>query len=324
MSERIYISSSDGRLQPLEESVFPDEADLQALIAAHPELLDGELIRPGHARRWILVKREKGITPSQGETARWAVDHLLIDQDAVPTLVEVKRGSNPEIRRSIIGQLLEYAAHALETWTAGELRRAFERQSEAHGRYARGEVAALLRTDDEADVDAFWEHVAANLAAKRLRLLFVADRIPDRVVEFLNGQMPHIEVLAVEIKSFQGPSGQTLMPRVIGRTSAAAARSGSGSRLTRESFLEEFAGVDVRSVAERLLDVAIRSGGVIEYGASYGLSIRARCSTWPRPITIAWLYSCPGIGWSRTRDFSFGAGIVEGDVPENLQSVLQS
>ena len=41
-----------------------------------------------------------------------------------------------------------------------------------------------------------------NLAAKRLRLLFVADALPDElahVVEFLNEQMPYIEVLAVEI-----------------------------------------------------------------------------------------------------------------------------
>ena len=327
MPERIYTSSGNGRLEPLEETLFPAEAELQALIADHPELLDGEQIRPGDARRWILVTREKGIAPSQGEAARWAVDHLLIDQDAVPTLAEVKRGSNPEIRRSIIGQLLEYAAHASETWTAGELRGTFERQSEARGRDAREEIAALLRMEEETDVDAFWEDVSTNLAAKRLRLLFVADRIPDplaRVVEFLNGQMPHIEVLAVEIKRFQGPSGQTLVPRVIGRTSGTPARSGSGPRLTRESFLEGFADAGVRSVAARLLDVAIRSGGVIEYGATYGLSIRARCSAWPRPVSVAWLYSRPGTGWSRTRDFSFGAGIVESESPEDLQSVLQN
>ena len=134
MPERIYTSSGNGRLESLEETLFSAEAELQALIADHPELLDGEQIRPGDARRWILVTREKGIAPSQGEAARWAVDHLLIDQDAVPTLAEVKRGSNPEIRRSIIGQLLEYAAHASDTWTAGDLRGTFERQSEARGR----------------------------------------------------------------------------------------------------------------------------------------------------------------------------------------------
>ena len=128
MPERIYTSAVDGKLEALEETPFSTEDELQTLIGEHPELLDGEQIRPGNARRWILITREKGIAPSSGEAARWAVDHLIIDQDAVPTLAEVKRGSNPEIRRTIVGQLLEYAAHASVSWTVQELRNAFERQ----------------------------------------------------------------------------------------------------------------------------------------------------------------------------------------------------
>ena len=104
-AERIYTSAGDGKLEALEETPFPTEDELQALIAEHPELLDGEQIRPGDARRWILVTREKGIAPSVGEAARWSVDHLIIDQGAVPTLAEVKRGSNPKIRRTIVEQL---------------------------------------------------------------------------------------------------------------------------------------------------------------------------------------------------------------------------
>ena len=219
----------------------------------------------------------------------------------MPTLAEVKRGSNPEIRRTIVGQLLEYAAHASETWTAEELRGMFERQAEARGRDAETELAALLQTDGDPDVDGFWEGVSTNLAAKRLRLLFVADFIPDplaRVVEFLNAQMPNIEVLAVEIKRFHGKSAQTLVPRVIGRTAAAAARGRgrSGQRLTRESFLDGFEDDAVRNVAGRLLDAAVQSGADIYYGASFGLSIRAKCSAWPRPITVAWAVFAAGEG----------------------------
>ena len=327
MPERIYTSSSNGRLEPLEETLFPSEDELQALLAEHPELLDGEQIHPGDARRWILVTREKGIAPSQGDATRWSVDHLLIDQDAVPTLAEVKRGSNSEIRRSIVGQLLEYAAHASETWTPEELRGAFARRVEAQGRDAREEIAALLRTEDEVDVDAFWQEVSTNLSAKRLRLLFVADRIPDplaRVVEFLNRQMPDIEVLGVEIKRFHGPSGQTLVPRVIGRTSAVPSRSGLVRPLTRESFLEGFSDEDSRAVAARLLDTARQSGADIDYGTSYALRIDVKCSAWARPVRVAWLHSQPGRrGWESTRDFSFGTRTSEDDLPEELQSVLQ-
>ena len=166
------------------------------------------------------------------------------------------------------------------------------------------------------------------LAAKRLRLLLVADRIPDplaRVVSFLNAQMPDIEVLAVEIKRFHGKSAQTLVPRAIGRTSASGHRTPGGStrRLTRESFLEGFAVEDARAVAERLLDAALESGGSIDYGASYGLSIRAKCRLWERPISVAWLYSRAGTGWMRTRDFSFGAGLFDAELPEEVRLILK-
>ena len=117
--------------------------------------------------------------------------------------------------------MLEYAAHATTAWTAHDLRQTFENAGEAHGFDPNAEIAKLLQIDSEPDVDAFWQSVSTNLAARRLRLLFVADEIPDpleRVVEFLNAQMPHIEVLAVEIKQFRGESFQTLVPRVIGRS----------------------------------------------------------------------------------------------------------
>ncbi len=284
MAEHIY-TVLDGELEALEETAFSREDELQVFVAEHLELLDGEQIRPGDARRWILISREKSIAESSGAAAKWALDHLIVDQDAIPTLVELKRGANPEIRRTIVGQLLEYAAHAAETWTAAELSGAFKRNAEMQGRDARSDLATLLQTDEERVIVGFWEAVSRNLAAKRLRLLFVADHIPDplaRTVAFLNAQMPDIEVLAVEIKRFTGRSGQTLVPRVIGRTSD---RRGTGHKLTRELFLEGFADDDVRGVAERLLNAAQQLKGEIFYG-SQGVSIRARCPAWrQQPIS---------------------------------------
>ncbi len=327
MPERIYTSTGEGNLEALEETPFSTEDELQKLIAEHPELLDGEQIRPGDARRWILVTREKGIAASSGEGARWSVDHLIVDQDAVPTLAEVKRGSSPDIRRSIVGQMLEYAAHASETWTASELRNTFESQIRDRGHDPDDELATLLQGDDEPDVEGFWQDVATNLAAKRLRLLFVADEIPDplaQVVTFLNAQMPGIEVLAVEIKRFHGGSAQTLVPRVIGRTTAISTRgrTGSAPKLTRESFLAGFEDEEVRGVADRLLEAAEQSNGYVYYGTS-GVSIRVVCSVRPQHVSVAWLYPRSFIGWMRTRDFSFGAATFEADLPEKLRAILE-
>lgn len=302
MTERIYTRDQQGRLEPLEDERFEKEDELQALIAEHPELLDGTQMRPEDPLRWILIAREQGIAESSDAAARWAVDLLLADQDALPTLVEVKRGSNPEIRRTVVGQMLEYAASAARTWTADALRRAFEESTDARGLDPGEELGRLLAPDEEEEpgADGFWERVATNLDASRLRLLFVADDIPvalERVVEFLNAQMAEIEVLAVEIKQFKGDSRQTLVPRVIGRT-AAAPRSQHvrRSKLDRESFLNAFDNPEHRSIAARLLDVADESGAIVER-YSNGLGIRIPCSHWKKAVGVAWLF--PPSEWGR-------------------------
>ncbi len=179
--------------------------------------------------------------------------------------------------------------------------------------------------------------MSTNLVARRLRLLFVADDIPDpleRVVEFLNGQMSGIEVLAVEIKQFRGKSTQTLVPRVIGRTAGLSHVPGlrptllpSPALLTRELFLDRFASDDkALGVAGRLLDVVAQESGATEWGTS-GVSVRMSCSVWQQPVSVAWLYppSKSKKGWMKTKDFSFGAAIFyEDPLPgEELRSVLE-
>ena len=231
MTERICIRGEGGELSSIEELPFSSEQEFSALIAQHPEILDGEQIRPGDPRRWILITTEKGVAPAPEGGNRWYLDLLLVDQDAIPTLAELKRGSNPQIRRAIVGQMMEYAAHASGTWTADELRRSFERSAAEREVDPAEELTRLLESETAPDADGFWKKVATNLAARRMRLLFVADEIPDpleRVVDFLNAQMPDIEVLAVEVKQFRGPGSQTLVPRVMGRTAAVPDRPKSG------------------------------------------------------------------------------------------------
>ena len=331
MAERIYTKGESGKLESLEEELFSTEEDLQALVADYPEVLDGEQIQPGNRRRWLLITREKGISESPQSGARWAVDHLMVDQDAVPTLVEVKRGTNPEIRRTVVGQMLEYASHAVSTWTGDELRRTFEETSHGQGVDPDEALEELLQNGGNPDADGFWQKVATNLVARRLRLLFVADEIPDplqRVVEFLNEQMSGIEVLAVEIKQFRNQSMQAVVPRVLGRTAKGSGRGPGNSppRLRRETFLESFEDAQVRGAAETLLDVAAETGATFEWFPR-GVSIRARCSRWQQPITVAWLYtpSLGGRGWMRTREFSFGAGIMDYDPgpDDELRRILQ-
>lgn len=323
MAERIYIKA-EGRVTPMNEEPFPSEDDLQALIAQHPDLLAGEQISPGAPRRWILVTREKGISESSDAGYSWWIDLLIVDQDATPTLVEVKRGKNPEIRRTVVGQMLEYAAHAAETWTETELRQTFESVNSRE--QDPNEVLADFLQESELDVDSFWKRVATNLEAKNIRLLFVADDIPDqleRIVGFLNAQMPRIEVLAVEIKQFRGDSGQILVPRVIGRTAAASASSTVGRpRLTRQTFLDRFPG-ELRGKATQLLDYPKEIGCTLTYGRDT-VSIRMGCSKYQYAITLAYLWRPFDGKFDNDRGVDFtGALNPHPSYPHDLEEILR-
>lgn len=56
--------------------------------------------------------REMPMLGDEPNTSRLSLDHLFLDQDGIPTLVEVKRGGNAQVRREVVGQLLDYAAIA--------------------------------------------------------------------------------------------------------------------------------------------------------------------------------------------------------------------
>ena len=324
MGERIFVQGREGQLDSLEEERFSSEEELQMLLAARPELLDGEQMNPDAPRRWIVVAREQGIAQAAGEGDWWSVDHLLVDQDAIPTLVEVKRGANPEIRRTVVGQMLEYAAHARLSWNADSIRRAFENTTGAGDRSPQEVLGELLQSDSEPDADAFWQQVATNLDAVRLRLLIVADNIPaplKQVAEFLDDQMPNVEVRTVEIKRFQNHSMQILVPRVFGGGSKGSRTASAPTpRLTREVFLDEFPDEATREAAIRLLDIA-QDKGVVSWGQT-SVAIKAQCS-W-RPFSIAWLYSPAqeGLGWYSTKEFTFGEAVT--DYYPNLNANLRT
>lgn len=69
---------------------FAAELDFQALLARFPELLAGDQSDNDNPRRFILVRQEMAIDHDNDE-GRWSLDHLFLDQDGIPTLVEVKR-----------------------------------------------------------------------------------------------------------------------------------------------------------------------------------------------------------------------------------------
>lgn len=244
MDDAIHLLQPDGSLREVHVAPYDFEKDLQRLLADHPNLLPGAQIDPASPRRWLLIKREAGVPKEQGGGSWWSLDHLFVDQDAVPTFVEVKRGTDTRARREVVAQMLEYAANGTEYWSAADTRAEFEARLGVEDRDANEEIASFLgREDDDAEVvaDDFWAQFGAHLSESRVRLLFVADEIPPplrRLVEFLNAQMDRLEILAVEIRQYKDDGGlAALVPRVIGATaqSTEKKRQGDGIRLRARS-----------------------------------------------------------------------------------------
>jgi hypothetical protein len=184
----VFVLKDRNTLVQMRPGSFASENDFQRLLTDFPALLAGDQVDASSPRRWVLVKREKSVPSEEGGAARWSLDHLFLDQDGIPTLVEVKRQSDTRIRREVVGQMLDYAANCVVYWLVEELRSEFEENCAAKGHDPSAVVADLVGPDR--DPGGYWEQVKTNLHAGKIRMLFVADRIPPelrRIVEFLNG-----------------------------------------------------------------------------------------------------------------------------------------
>ena len=277
MGGRIFSLGDDGVLAPLDETPYELEDVLQRLLAEYPEILAVDQERASVA--WLLVRREAGVPDEGSGASRWAVDHLFLDQEGVPTLVETKRSSDTRLRREVVGQMLDYAANAVVYWPPDEIRQQFEARCEAHGQQPEELLAEFL--DGDTDVEGFWARVRTNLQAERVRMILVADEIPretQRIIEFLNGQLDPAEVLGVEIRQYMGDGTRTLVPQVVGRTAEAEQRK-AGARTRRQWDLESFEddlaerrGEAEVSAARRIRSWAAGHGVRIAWGqgAKYG------------------------------------------------------
>ena len=234
MTGKIFLVQGDERLVELREDGYAAEEDLQLLLAQFPDLPAGDQIDGSAPRRWLLIEREVGIPDGEDASDRWAIDHIFVDQDAVPTLVEVKRSSDTRIRREVVGQMLDYAANAVAFLPVQMMQARLEARCRDQGLDVDEVIRQQLGVDDPAGL---WQQVKTNLQAGRIRMLFVADVIPTelkRIVEFLNEQMDPAEVLAVEIRRYSGGEVQTLVPRLIGASAQAQSRKSAGSRPQRQ------------------------------------------------------------------------------------------
>ncbi|NEO86789.1 MAG: hypothetical protein F6J87_21405 [Spirulina sp. SIO3F2] len=291
MSGGIYLIQGNDQLVAMTEKPYDSESLLQELLERYPNLLGVTPAVPETSLNWLVVRRTGSIPTEDVGIERWSLNYLFLDQQAIPTLVEVQHEGEPRPRQEIIGQMLDYAANAGVYWPVESIVDQFEVNCRRQNRDPEQVFADFLGS--EANEEKFWQQVKTNLQAGKIRLMFVADHIPaemQRVVEFLNKQMDPAEVLAVEIKQYISPENglKTLVSNVIGQTAEALQKKASTYRGRRQwdesSFLAAYVarfGEDETELIKKLYDwienctdkVAIHWGTGDRYG---GFSARLR------------------------------------------------
>lgn len=233
MVNSLYLMSGENAL-PAKEHHYEYENELQRLIECNPQLVS---YAPDDAQL-ILIQREFAVSDDFG----LSLDHLFVDQNGVPVLVEVKRAVDTRIRREVVAQVLDYASCA-SGWNVDTLRQLF--------REANGDSEGIL---EAYDTDEFWDAVATNLKAERLILVFAADKIPGRlqtIIDFLNRNLNGIRVYGVEIRQFQTNDSSLLSSSIVTNLSAGSEQVALSSRRnwSAESMLEYIEGDCGRPVA---------------------------------------------------------------------------
>ncbi|WP_342372589.1 hypothetical protein PCC79_17110 [Propioniciclava soli] len=174
---------------------YDNEAALQAILTEHPSLV------PGVAGEAIACREfESSVGPA---------DVVILDAEGAITVVECKLRANAEVRRTIVGQVLDYASRL---WQMD-----VEQFEQRWIRADAGRSPFDRLHDDDSELRS---RVAANLAAARFNLVLAVDALNDdlrRVVEYLNAiTKPTTGVMLVEFTRHHEESLEILIPRSFG------------------------------------------------------------------------------------------------------------
>jgi hypothetical protein len=253
------------------ETSLPAEADLHAALTEHPELIPGEDIGLGRL----------AVLGSESRMGTGRADLVLVDENGMLCLVEVKKEGNPDTRR-VVAQLIDYAA-ALWGASLDEFERTIvgpylaERAKQADpgpvslADYLSERFAAdpgdIEEGGDPGSTDRLLTTLEGALRSGQFRLVVAAPELPPsvrRALEYLNGQ--GMRLYGVEVSYFSGPA-ECFVPRVVVKPPASAAAGGAdavAAPLDRESLLARVP-ENARSFAAELLDACVEAGTEVRW-----------------------------------------------------------
>ena len=189
-----------------------DESWFQRLLLENPSLLPVDEIEPLFGP---LVPLAREMPTNAGP-----VDVVYINAEGYLTLVETKLWRNPEARRQVVAQIIDYAT-AISKWSYEELCNAVRKA----GASGDDPVAAAVADEAEFDRARFVDTVSRSLSRGRFLLLIVGDGIQEGVEHLADtlAKSPHLgfSLALVELAMFRaGATGEDVLiqPRTIART----------------------------------------------------------------------------------------------------------
>ena len=198
---------------PLTEKFF-QENWLQELIQSNPQILPIDDIEVGFSP---LLSLGREISTNVG-----SIDNLFISPDGYITIVETKLWRNPEAKREVVGQILDYAKE-LANWTFTDFNNEIKkRNSENFGIL---DIINKYEPQDEQSKSNLIDNIERNLKRGRFLLLIVGDGIRESVeemVDYLSNSAQLLFTLGlVELQIYKEPfneNGVIVIPNLITRT----------------------------------------------------------------------------------------------------------
>lgn len=218
--------------QVVESAAFGNEAELQKLLADEPTLISMDEVRQG-AGTLVAAVREFPLDVG-------SIDLLGFTADGDIAVIECKLAGNPEIKRKVIGQALEYGANLWEMDYETLDQKVTVRTGKS--------LADLVReslVDASWDEEVFRQKIAAGLASGNFILIIVVDEINEelsRIIRFVNDAgKPAFSFAALEMQRYQHGQSEMLVPHVFGVVSNPKIISPPKRKWDEGSFFKELA-----------------------------------------------------------------------------------
>jgi hypothetical protein len=209
---RILLRSLGGDWRRADPRAYVNEDELQALLKRSPEIIPRNPPDLPH----VVYCREFPV-------GDYAVDLVGVGSDGSVSLIECKLAHSREAKRTVVGQVLEYAAGM---WRMGpaEFERAFASRTGIPP--LDGIRDARLDGWDEA---VFRERLGDNLARGSFRILIAVDRISPElrgIIEYVNSRPGDLRLVGLELPYFTDGNFEILIPETYGDELKVTAYSG--------------------------------------------------------------------------------------------------